>query len=112
MLKNIPANRIAAGIAVLAGLLGALAPVIADLDLESVGGVIAGLTVIAATVDRFLKGSQQWERLQADTAHALGPVGDPGNEALVNDPAADDVPLDALPTDDEELASPPPGPAP
>lgn len=107
-MPKIPANRIAAIVAVIAGVLGALAPVLADLDTTSVAGLIAGLLAIVATVDRYLKGSQEWDRLQAQTAAAVGPVAPVATVGLIDDPEVDDVPVEDLPSDEEELAAPPP----
>lgn len=102
-------NRIAAIVAVLAGVLGAVAPLIADLDTSSVAGVIAGLVAIVAVVDRFLKGSQQWDALQAQTAAAVGPVIDQADEiGLLDDLEVEDIATEELPSDEEEFAAPPP----
>ncbi len=59
MLKN--PNRIAVYLTVAAGLLTALAPVIADLDLSSTAGVAAGLAGVVVVVNRWLQGWQQME---------------------------------------------------
>ncbi len=59
MLKN--PNRIAVYLTVAAGLLAALAPVVADLDLSSTASVVAGLTAIVVVVNRWLQGWQQME---------------------------------------------------
>jgi hypothetical protein len=108
-IPNLPANRVAAIFAVVAGVLGALAPIIADIDTASAAGLIAGLLAIVATVDRFLKGSQAHERAQADANAAHRDVVD-GAESIasIEDPEAEDVPLEDLPDDDEEFAAPPP----
>lgn len=108
-MPNIPANRVAAIFAVVAGVLGALAPIVADIDTSSVAGMIGGLVLILATVDRFLKGSQAHEHQQAlaNTAHR-DELDGAASTASIEDPEADDVPLEDLPTDDEELAAPPP----
>lgn len=108
-MPRIPANRVAAIFAVVAGVLGAVAPVIADIDTSSAAGLIAGLLVIVATVDRFLKGSQAFELQQtvANAAHRDELDGAAFVDAL-DDPEADDVPLEDLPDDEMEFASPPP----
>ena len=58
-------NRIAVYLTVAAGLLGALAPVVADLDIESVAGIAAGLAAIAAVVYKWLEGWQKYEERTA-----------------------------------------------
>lgn len=98
-------NRVAAIFAVVAGVLGALAPVVADIDTASAAGLIAGLLAIVATVDRFLKGSQAHEERQEAGAWEAGLDQEP---LAVEDPEADDVPLEDLPSDEVELAAPPP----
>jgi hypothetical protein len=110
-MPNIPANRVAAIFAVVAGIAGALAPIIAELDTSSVAGMIGGLVLILATVDRFLKGSQAHEHQQAlaNTAHRSALFGSGQvSISLSEDPEVDDVPADELPSDEEELAAPPP----
>lgn len=103
-MPHIPANRVAAIFAVIAGIAGALAPIIADIDTESVAGLIAGLLVILATVDRFLKGSQahEYQQALANAAHR-----DATEPRSVEDHEVDEVPDDELPSDDEEFAAPP-----
>lgn len=61
-LKSIRPNRVAVYLTSFAGLIGALAPVIANLDLTSTLGVIAGLGAIVVVVRQFLVGWQQQER--------------------------------------------------
>lgn len=108
-MPQIPANRVAAIFAVIAGVLGALAPIIADIDTSSAAGLIAGLLVIVATVDRFLKGSQAHEHQQAlANASHRDELDGAAFIASIEDPEADDVPLEDLPSDEEELAAPPP----
>ena len=58
-------NRIALYLTAAAGLLGALAPVVADLDIESVAGIAAGLAAIAAVVYKWLDGWQKYEERTA-----------------------------------------------
>lgn len=106
-MPHIPANRLAAIFAVIAGVLGALAPIIADIDTESAAGLIAGLLAIVVTVDRFLRGSQAHEARMDAGAWELGLDQEP---LAVEDPEADDVPLEDLPSDEEEFAAPPPPP--
>jgi hypothetical protein len=108
-------NRVAAIFAIVAGVAGALAPVIADIDASSAAGLIAGLLVIVATVDRYLKGYQAFERQQAlaNAAHRDDLIATrddlDGAEfiATLEDPEAEDVPLEDLPSDAEEFAAPP-----
>ncbi len=108
-MPQFPANRVAAIFAVLAGVLGALAPIIADLDTSSTAGLIAGLLAILVPIDRFLKGSQAHEARMNAGAWELGLDQD---APVVEDPEADDVPLEDLPSDEEEFAAPPPDLAP
>ena len=62
-LKTMPApNRIALYLTVAAGLLGAIAPVVADMDITSVAGIAAGLGAIAVVVYKWLDG---WQRFEA-----------------------------------------------
>ena len=76
-------NRIAVYLTVAAGLLGALAPVIADLDIESVAGIAAGLAAIAAVVYKWLEG---WQKYEERTA--LEPLVEQQLGAGVVDPSA------------------------
>lgn len=57
-------NRIAVYLTVLAGVAGALAPVVADMDWSSVAGIVAGLGAIVATVVKWLDGWQKHEARQ------------------------------------------------
>lgn len=102
-------NRIAAYMTAAAGLLGALAPLVADLDTSSTATLIAGLTVILGAFLTWMRGWQAHEDRQEAGAWALGldqaaPV--------VEDPEADDVPLEDLPTDEEEFGGYPTTPLP
>lgn len=54
-------NRIAVYLTGLAGLCTALAPVIADLDIESTVGLVGGFAGIAAVVHKWLQGWQNYE---------------------------------------------------
>ena len=55
-------NRLALYLTAGAALLGALAPIVADLDIESVAGIAAGLAAVAAVVYKWLDGWSKWER--------------------------------------------------
>jgi hypothetical protein len=57
-LPNRTAVYLVAGLA----LLGALAPVIADMDFESVAGIAAGLAAISAVAYKWLDGWSKYER--------------------------------------------------
>lgn len=60
-LKLPPANRIAAYLTSLAALLGALAPVVANLDLASTIGVLGGVLALLGVFREWLKGWRQSE---------------------------------------------------
>ena len=61
MTKPLP-NRIALYLTAAAALLGALVPIVADLDIESVAGIAAGLAAISAVVYKWLDGWSKYER--------------------------------------------------
>ena len=61
MAKLLP-NRLALYLTAAAALLGALAPIVADLDIESVAGIAAGLAAVSAVVYKWLDGWSKWER--------------------------------------------------
>lgn len=54
-------NRIALYLTTIAGLLTALAPVVADLDTTSTAGLIGGFAGIALVVQKWLDGWQKYE---------------------------------------------------
>ena len=54
-------NRIAVYLTSIAALAGALAPAVADLDLTSTAGVIAGLLALLGVVRKWLDGWQAYE---------------------------------------------------
>ncbi|HEY5708595.1 MAG TPA: hypothetical protein VIS51_04305 [Solirubrobacterales bacterium] len=86
-------NRIALYLTVAAGVLGALAPVVANLDISSVAGIAAGLAAISAVVYKWLDGWQKYE----------------GQEVLLDQlDAAELLEVDQL--TDEELAASSPTP--
>lgn len=63
-------NRLAVYLTIAAGLLAAVAPVVANLDLTSTAGVIAGLIAIVTVVSKWLTGWQATERtVQQDELH-------------------------------------------
>jgi hypothetical protein len=71
-------NRVAVYLAAAAALLGALAPVIADMDWESTAGLIAGLGGIVTVVYKWLDGWQKFEaREDQDLALAFDEDFDP-----------------------------------
>lgn len=55
---QIAPNRIAVYLTAGAALAGGLAPAVADLDVTSTGGVVAGLAVLFGVVNRWLVGWQ------------------------------------------------------
>jgi hypothetical protein len=62
-------NRIAVYLTAIAGLLTALAPVVADLDWTSTAGVIAGFVGVAGVVAKWLDG---WQKHEARAAGIAG----------------------------------------
>jgi len=58
---NLSANRIAIYVTALAGLVTALLPVVTDLGLTEVAGILGGLLAVTAVVSKFLDGWQQYE---------------------------------------------------
>lgn len=58
-------NRIAVYLTALAAIAGGLAPVVADLDLSSTAGVVAGVFSIVAVARKWLDGWQAYERRTA-----------------------------------------------
>lgn len=58
---QIAPNRVAVYLTAGAALAGGLAPAVADLDVTSTGGIIAGLAVILGVVNRWLTGWQTHE---------------------------------------------------
>lgn len=58
---NFNPNRIAVYLVALAGLLTALAPTVADLDLTSTASLIAGLAAVVTVVVKWLSGWQAYE---------------------------------------------------
>lgn len=72
LVKNTPPNRRAVYLTAVAGLFTALAPAVANLDLTSTAGVIAGLVAITAVVSKWLTGWQNLEKAEAQNhVHAL-----------------------------------------
>ena len=59
-------NRTAVLITAVSGLVGALAVPIANLDLSSTAGVVAGLITITTVVNRWLIGWQNYEKRNYD----------------------------------------------
>lgn len=99
-----PANRTAA--------LGAAATAVATALVTLLGAVenvaqaivvCVALLAVGAVAVVFLIGSQRSEKL---TATWTSPTVDVASAALVEDPDADDVPAEELPSDDEELTDP------
>jgi hypothetical protein len=60
-------NRVAVYLTSGAALLGALAPAVADLDINSTVGIVGGLGAIALVVRKWLEGWQAHEARGADT---------------------------------------------
>jgi hypothetical protein len=68
-------NRIAIYLTAIAGLLTALAPVVADLDTSSTVGILGGLAAVTVVAREFLVGWRQYEErtdLEALTVDQLG----------------------------------------
>ena len=61
MTRPLP-NRLAVYLTAGAGLLAALAPIVADLDWESTAGVVAGVLAITGVVSVWLNNWGKWER--------------------------------------------------
>lgn len=99
-------NRIAALSGALAAVAAALVTILGAVDTTAQAIVVSvALIAVGAVVVVFLLGSQRHEDRQEAGAWALSL----DQEApVVEDPEADDVPLEDLPSDEEELASPPP----
>jgi hypothetical protein len=57
-------NRIAVALTAVAALFGGLAPVVANLDLSSTAGVVAGLLSLTTVVNKWLEGWQKHEARQ------------------------------------------------
>lgn len=103
-----PANRTAALGAAATAIATTLATLLGAIETTQQAIVVSvALVAVGAVVVVYLIGSQRYDKLQADTALALGPIGDIAHGELIEDAAVDDVPLDELPTDDEEFAFPP-----
>lgn len=62
-------NRVAVYLTALAGVLGALAPAVANLDTTSTVGVLGGLAVILGIASRWLDGWQKFEARRAAPLH-------------------------------------------
>jgi hypothetical protein len=73
-------GRIVTIISIIVGLLGATVPVVADMDLTSTAGVIAGLAALSAVVVKFLDGWQQYEARLDGLGTGVGPVDEPATE--------------------------------
>lgn len=58
---KIEPNRIAVYLTAVAALVGGLAPAVANLDLQSTAGIVAGLVTILGVVNKWLAGWQQHE---------------------------------------------------
>jgi hypothetical protein len=71
-------NRVAAYLTALAALAGALAPIVADLDLTSTIGVLGGVTAVVAVFREWLKGWREHEwRDHASTRFVDTPASGP-----------------------------------
>ena len=68
-------NRVALYLTAAAGLLGGLAPVIANLDFASTAGIAAGLGAVSLVVFKWMDGWSKWERgvVPAGTAELVEP---------------------------------------
>ena len=93
-MKKLTPGRVAALLTALAGAATAVAVPLADLDTESVAGVLGGLAAISVAFERWLKGWREWERHQAGAPAAMH-MGEPYRD-LHPDPAgpADDLDYD------------------
>lgn len=74
-------NRVAVYLTAAASLLGGLAPVVADLDLESTAGIVAGLSLLGVTVNKWLSGWQDHEARSAYSAARARPGDQPNSYA-------------------------------
>lgn len=59
---NLSPNRVAVYLTALAALAGGLAPVVADLDIQSTAGIVAAIAAITAVVNKWLSGWQKYEQ--------------------------------------------------
>ena len=79
MKQSLAPNRVAVYLTVLAGLAGAIAPAVANLDTTSLVGVVAGLATILGAVVKWLEG---WQKHEARAASGTAPVtGDAADDA-------------------------------
>jgi hypothetical protein len=92
-------GRIVAIVSVLVGLIGALAPVVADMDLSSTAGIVAGLVAVSTVVVKYLDGWQRYEE-RLDTADAAPAV--PHEAAGGSTPNAHLGVLTVVPDEDED----------
>jgi hypothetical protein len=106
-------GRIIAIVSVVVGLIGAAAPVVANMDLSSTAGVVAGLVAVCTVVVKYLDGWQRYEERLDAAAAAPAPSADEehpkpdpqlGKLTVVPDEGADDEIADVpAPPDDDEI---------
>jgi hypothetical protein len=97
-------GRYATIAALIIGCIGAAAPAVAQMDLSSTAGVVAGVVAISAVLVKFLDGVQRYEARQ--DAHGGAPAPPIVEPELVATPAP------APPTADPEPDAEPPAPLP
>lgn len=69
-LRDVSPSRLAVYATAAAALLGALVPILADLDTSSTAGVVTGLAALAVVVREWLVGRRAWEIEQERTVRA------------------------------------------
>lgn len=70
-------NRIAVYLTAAAALLGGLAPAVANLDLQSSAGIVAGIAGVVAVARKWLEGWQQHEYQKSYQDHEFLTKQDP-----------------------------------
>ena len=105
-------GRIVTIVSIVVGAIGALAPVVLEMDLSSTAGIVAGLVAASAVVVKYLEGWQRYEaRLDAagaarvETAPVTPPHPQPGPLKVVptepEDPEGEIADVAGAPDDDE-----------
>jgi hypothetical protein len=105
---NAYTGRIVALVTIVVGFAGAALPVVANLDLSSTAGVIAGIVALCAVVVKYLEGWQRYEaRLDAvPTVEPAEPAERPAPQAAEPEPQLEAEPEpDAEPTEEGAVVS-------
>jgi len=97
-------NRVAVYLTALAGLVGAVAVPVANLDTSSTIGVLGGLATILGVVSRWLDGWQKHERRLALDDDADDLEGDHEHPAAADLPTADPA---RIPADEGDIGGQP-----